>query len=65
LTKIHPPHSTLSLKQQPQKTEKEIESCKREKQIMYEGKPIRITADFSMKILKARRAWSEVYLGTE
>jgi hypothetical protein len=31
------------------------------KQITYKGKPIKITADFSMEILKARRAWSEVF----
>jgi hypothetical protein len=28
---------------------------------MYKGKPIKITADFSMEILKARRAWSEIF----
>jgi hypothetical protein len=30
------------------------------KQITYKGKPIKITADFSMETSKARRAWSEV-----
>jgi hypothetical protein len=33
-----------------------------ENQIMYKGKPIKITADFSTKALKARRAWN-VYSG--
>jgi hypothetical protein len=28
---------------------------------MYEGKPIKITADFSTETLKARRAWNEVF----
>jgi hypothetical protein len=28
---------------------------------MYKSKSIKITADFSMEILKARRAWSEVF----
>jgi hypothetical protein len=28
---------------------------------MYKGKSIKITADFSMETLKARRAWSEVF----
>jgi hypothetical protein len=28
---------------------------------MYKGKPIKITADFSMETLKARRTWSEVF----
>jgi hypothetical protein len=32
------------------------------KQITYKGKPIKITADFSMEILKARMPWSEVFL---
>jgi hypothetical protein len=31
------------------------------KQITYNGKPIKITADFSMEILKARRAWTEIF----
>jgi hypothetical protein len=30
-------------------------------QITYKGKPIKITADFSMESLKARMAWSEVF----
>jgi hypothetical protein len=30
------------------------------KQLIYKGKPIKITADFSTETLKARRAWSEV-----
>jgi hypothetical protein len=29
---------------------------------MYKGKPIKITAYFPMEILKARRAWSKVFL---
>jgi hypothetical protein len=29
-------------------------------QITYKGKPIKITADFSVETLKSRRAWSEV-----
>jgi hypothetical protein len=36
-------------------------AVKREKQITYKGKPIKITVDFSMETLKARRAWSEVF----
>jgi hypothetical protein len=35
---------------------------KREKkQITYKDKCIKITADFSMETLKAKRAWSEVF----
>jgi hypothetical protein len=29
--------------------------------MIYKGKPIKITADFSTETLKARRAWSEVF----
>jgi hypothetical protein len=32
---------------------------------MYKGKPIKITSDFSMETLQARRAWTEVISGTE
>jgi hypothetical protein len=31
----------------------------REKKLTYKGKPIKITADFSMETLKARTAWNE------
>jgi hypothetical protein len=31
------------------------------KQITCKGKPIKITADFSMETLKARMAWNEVF----
>jgi Zn-dependent oligopeptidase len=40
---------------------KNIESCKRAKQIIYKGKPIKITADFSIENLKAKRTWSKVF----
>jgi hypothetical protein len=33
----------------------------REKKQTYQGKPIKITADFSTERLKARRAWNEVF----
>jgi hypothetical protein len=33
----------------------------REKKTKYKDKPIKITADFSTEVLKARRAWSEVF----
>jgi hypothetical protein len=34
-------------------------------QITYEGKPIRIIADFSTEIFKARRAWNELFRALE
>jgi hypothetical protein len=38
-----------------------LKAGREKKQIIYKGKPIKITADFSMEILKARRVWSEVF----
>jgi hypothetical protein len=38
-----------------------LKGVREEKQITYKGKPIKITEDFSMETLKARRARSEVF----
>jgi hypothetical protein len=38
-----------------------LKAVREKKQITYKGKLIKITADFSMETLKARRAWSEVF----
>jgi hypothetical protein len=38
-----------------------LKAIRKKKQITYNGKPIKITADFSMEKLKARRAWSEIF----
>jgi hypothetical protein len=38
-----------------------LKAVREKKQIMYKGKPIKITADFSTEKLKARRSWSEVF----
>jgi hypothetical protein len=38
-----------------------LKALREKKQITYKGKPIKITADFSMETLKARREWSEVF----
>jgi hypothetical protein len=40
--------------------ERILKSAREKKQITYKDKSIKITTDFSMKTLKARRAWSEV-----
>jgi hypothetical protein len=43
-------------------TRERILNAEREKkQIIYKGKPIKITADFSTETLKARRAWGKVF----
>jgi hypothetical protein len=38
-----------------------LKTVREKKQILYKGKPIKMTADFSIETLKARRAWSEVF----
>jgi hypothetical protein len=38
-----------------------LKAVREKKQKTYKGKSIKITADFSMEILKARRAWSEIF----
>jgi hypothetical protein len=38
-----------------------LKPVRKKKQIMYKGKPIKITAVFSTETLKARRAWSQVF----
>jgi hypothetical protein len=38
-----------------------LKAIREKKQIIYKGKPIKITADFSMETLKERKAWSEVF----
>jgi hypothetical protein len=38
-----------------------LKAVRQKKQITYKGKPIKITADFSMETLKAIRAWSELF----
>jgi ribosomal protein L39E len=41
--------------------ERILKAVREKKQVTYKGKPIKITADFSMETLKARRAWSKVF----
>jgi hypothetical protein len=41
--------------------ERILKAVREKKQITYKGKPIKITADFSIETLKARRAWGEVF----
>jgi hypothetical protein len=38
-----------------------LKSVRQKKQITYNGKLIKFTADFTTKTLKARRAWSEAF----
>jgi hypothetical protein len=41
--------------------ERILKAVKEKKQIIYKGKPIKITADFSVETLNTRREWSEVF----
>jgi hypothetical protein len=41
--------------------ERILKVVREKKQITYKGKLIKITADFSMETLKARRAWREIF----
>jgi hypothetical protein len=56
MTKIEPPHNILELKQLAQRI---LKAIKKKNQIIYKGKPIKRTADFSTETLKAKRTWSE------
>jgi hypothetical protein len=38
-----------------------LKAVREKKQITCKGKPIKITADFSMETLKARRVWSDIF----
>jgi hypothetical protein len=42
-------------------TERILKAVREKKQIPYKGKPIKITADFSTKKLRARRLWGEIF----
>jgi hypothetical protein len=62
LTKIELSHNISSLKTTSTENRQRILKAVREKnQITYKGKPIKITADFSMETLKARRTWSKIF----
>jgi vacuolar-type H+-ATPase catalytic subunit A/Vma1 len=41
--------------------ERILKAIREKKQIIYKGKPIKITADFSTETSKARRAWGEIF----
>jgi hypothetical protein len=38
-----------------------LKAVREKKQVTYKGKPIKITTNFSVETLKARKAWSEVF----
>jgi hypothetical protein len=60
LTKIELPHDIIK-KTSTEYRERILKAVREKKQITYKGKLIKITTDFSMETLKARKAWGEVF----
>jgi hypothetical protein len=48
------------IKTSTENRERILKAVREKNQITYKGKPIKITADFSMETLEAKRAWTEV-----
>jgi hypothetical protein len=61
LTKIELPHDIIIKTSSTENRERILKAVREKKQIAHTGKPIKITADFSTDILKARRAWREAF----
>jgi hypothetical protein len=40
------------------KTKRILKAVREKRQVTYEGRPIRITQDFSQKTMKVRRSWA-------
>ena len=54
------PHHIIIKTQNIQVKERILRAAKEKGQVTYKGKPIRLTPDFSMETMKARRSWIEV-----
>ena len=54
------PHHIIIKTQNIQIKERILRAAKEKGQVNYKGKPIRLTPDFSMETMKARRSWIEV-----
>jgi hypothetical protein len=55
------PRHTIIKTTSTENRERILKWVRKRKQIIYKGKPIKITADFLIDTLKARRAWNEVF----
>jgi hypothetical protein len=55
LTKIELPHDII-IKTSTETRERKLKAVREKKQIIYEGKPIKITADFSTKNIKREKS---------
>ena len=38
-----------------------LKAAKEKQEVTYKGAPVRLTADFSMETLQARREWQEIF----
>lgn len=56
--KILLPHNSQNTKHTEQR--RVLKAAKKKGQVIYKGKPIGITPDFSIEILKVRRTWIDV-----
>ena len=54
------PHHIIIETLNIQNKERILKAAKENGQVTYKGKPIRITPDFSIETMKARRSWSSV-----
>ena len=54
------PHHIIIKTQNIQNKEQILRAAREKGQVTYKGKPIRITPDFSMETIKARRSWIDV-----
>ena len=60
LDKKKSPSHIIIKTQNIQNKERILRAAKEKGQVTYEGKPIRLTPDFSVETMKARRTWIEV-----
>jgi hypothetical protein len=44
-----------------QNKERILKAAREKGRIIYKGRPVRITSDFSTEIMKARRIWTEAF----
>lgn len=58
--KRNSPHHIIIKTLNAQNKERLLKVSRKKERIIYTGKPIRITPEFSMQTLKAKRAWINV-----
>jgi hypothetical protein len=53
-------HHIISKILNEQNRERILKAVRQKDQVTYKGRPVRITPDFSIETLKARRSWADV-----